>query len=136
MPTRRSFSAAVHVPNMGVLILGGVNGWLGDNLTAVEILRSEEGDLTGEKCTWSAISSMLMPRIMPLAAYHNNRIFVTEMSTTVNFEMLSLSGGQLGQWTRLDVRNQFRDNFKPWSLVNFHGRLLLVGSSSLTIAFI
>ena len=128
MPTARSFIAAVHIPDVGVLVLGGMNQWFGDKLSTAEMLVGGEGCIVREECKWSAISAMLRPRMMPLAVFHNNRVLVTELTSALpTFEMLALSNGQPSQWTSLYFQNQFIDNFSPWCLVNCQGRLLLSG---------
>ena len=129
MPTPRSFSTAVHIPNLGVLVLGGINQWFSDKLDTAEILRAGAGCLIRKECNWSTVSPMLEKHMMPLAAWFNNRVFVSQFSSIADFEMLSLSAGPPGQWTRLDIKKEFCENFSPWSLVNFNERLLLAGLS-------
>ena len=76
MPTGRHASAAVHLPWLGDLIVGGQNK-SGDNLKTAEILKSVTVD-SETTYYWEKISSMLKPRWLPSDVYFEGFAYVVE----------------------------------------------------------
>ena len=96
MPTGRHSSGAVHIPAIGDLVIGGYSG---DHLRTVELLQAA-GEVGDSNRVWKNISCTIKPRWEPSAVYFNENVIVVSMwDNTV--EILSLAGGQIGQWTLL-----------------------------------
>ena len=93
MPTARWACAAVDVPGVGVLVVGGV-GRSGEVLKTAELLEVRESSVG----RWRAMEAMVEGRRGPSAVYFDDAVFVGSAgSRTV--ERLPLASGQPGQWT-------------------------------------
>ena len=122
MPTGRHASGAVHIPQLGDLVLGGQGkSWL--HLRAAELLQTTEVD--GRQVhVWKTINSMLKKRWFPSAVYFEERVFVVS-KVEDSIEMLSITDGQPGQWTFLS--ECYNPSSRPFSMCVFGGRILLAG---------
>ena len=93
MPTARWVCAAVDVPGVGVLVVGGA-GRPGEYLKTAELLEAHEAGVG----RWRTIEPMIEKRWMPSAVYFDGAVFVgSAESRTV--ELLSLPSSHPGQWT-------------------------------------
>uniref|UniRef100_A0A5K3G7I5 Kelch repeat-containing protein n=1 Tax=Mesocestoides corti TaxID=53468 RepID=A0A5K3G7I5_MESCO len=73
MPTSRFESAAVNIPNVGIIVVGGRQ--TGDyTLDTAELLTGSEED--DEYWTWRELTPMLERRVAPAIAYYHDRVFV------------------------------------------------------------
>lgn len=120
MPTARTSSAAVHIPEWGVLVLGGVEASY-KRLQVAELLQSER---SGDEYaySWCTINPMQVARYSPSAVYFNNRVFVVSHREN-KFESLSLTSPKSSQWTILHDC-PVPDDYKLFMCV-FNGRILL-----------
>lgn len=129
MKVERCGHAAVSIPNMGLLVVGG-RGKDGKDLRAAEILRSEsrEGQ---EWLKWKSTAPMLRERGSPLAAYFRQTVYVLGAFCDVNdIEMLNVSMGDCNQWTSLKPFGMLSHNFFISRLIQVGDELLFEGLSS------
>nr|CDS25784.2 hypothetical protein HmN_000622300 [Hymenolepis microstoma] len=96
MPTGRFRSGAVHVPDVGVLVLGGRAEKCGNALKTVELFQS-----SANHPTWCSFTPMLQPRLSPAVEFFNGCVYVAGSSSTrtQSVEFLSISDGVPSQWT-------------------------------------
>ena len=118
MPTPRWASGAVHIPDLGCLVLGGC-GMSGRVLCTAELLRNGGVD-EGRDQAWCTVDPMLKPKMKPSAIYWNNRVFVTN---GYGMEVLSLTSNQLGQWTLISSCPE--TDSRSASFCIYNGRILL-----------
>ena len=119
MPTVRVACAAVDVPGVGVLVVGGV-GKSGEYLKTAELLEAREAGVG----RWRAIEPMIESRWRPSAVYFDGAVFVgSTLSRTV--ERLSLPSGQPGQWTLVSTHPSPDGRVASMCVVN--GRIVLSG---------
>ena len=127
MPMAKCLLAAVNVPEVGIVTLGGENGPFAERTASVELLSSNL-TIDGEEWIWYQLPPMLQPRAFPLAAYCKGRIFVTHSFTSnTDLETLPLAPGRVGQWTRISSITTVNDGFHFWSLTTFKERVILAG---------
>uniref|UniRef100_A0A5K3FTZ7 BACK domain-containing protein n=1 Tax=Mesocestoides corti TaxID=53468 RepID=A0A5K3FTZ7_MESCO len=124
MPTPRSASAAVNVPDVGVVVVGGWDASMRFSNRAELLAGSVEGE---NDCSWTRLVSMLDARLCPAVAFFQGRVVVAGGNDygSITFECLPLNPGgpHPGQWTRL-ATPQLLDAW-PLSLAVFRERLLL-----------
>lgn len=92
MPTARFGSAAVQIPNFGILVIGGRNA--GGILSTAIVLNVE-------KETWTEIAPMNKPRFLPCAVYFQESVLVVGYLNDMNhsIEQLKISPKSPWQWT-------------------------------------
>ena len=119
MSTARDGCAAVDVPGVGVLVVGGY-GKSNENLKTAELLEAREAGVG----RWRAIEPMIEARWWPSAVYFDGAVFVgsTESRTV---ERLSLPSGQPGQWTLVSTHPTPGRGVASMCVVN--GRIVLSG---------
>uniref|UniRef100_A0A5K3FRE0 Kelch repeat protein n=2 Tax=Mesocestoides corti TaxID=53468 RepID=A0A5K3FRE0_MESCO len=120
MPTSRFDSAAINIPNVGIVVVGGRQ--TGDyTLDTAELLTGSEED--DEYWAWRGLTPMLERRVAPGVAYYHDRVFVAGgagfPSISVECFHLHPDGNDAGQWT------QIRGPLMGQSLVVFNDKLLL-----------
>lgn len=95
MPTGRSGTAAIAIPNFGILVLRGINE--NGRLATAEVLDVEKG-------TWTTIVSMIKPRLLPsVIAVQNNILVVGNLDDMDHFmERLTISPNLPLQWTMVN----------------------------------
>uniref|UniRef100_A0A5K3G0H6 BACK domain-containing protein n=2 Tax=Mesocestoides corti TaxID=53468 RepID=A0A5K3G0H6_MESCO len=129
MPTPRSASAAVNVPDVGVVVVGGWDASMRFSNRAELLAGSVEGE---NDCSWTRLVSMLDARLCPAVAFFQGRVVVAGGNDygSITFECLPLNPGgpHPGQWTRL-ATPQLLDAW-PLSLAVFRERLLLASGLS------
>ena len=123
MPNARISSAAVHIPELGDLVLGGLN--LGESLRSAEILRTEQVE-GGIVQVWDEIQPMIEQKIDPLAAYFEGVVYVKGF--LCNTEILPISPGFVGQWT-LIMFDSLPTQWRPISMCQYESQLFLCGRS-------
>ena len=119
MPTARWLSGAVHIPELGELVLGGSGKFKLEFRTAELLEIDEEGEIF-----WRKINHMIIPRVRPSAVYLDRSVFVASMEES-SMEMLSLTAGLPGQWTLISeicTPSEF-----SCSMCVYEGRILLAG---------
>lgn len=124
--TARAYSAAVYIPSLGVLVVGG-DDKAGEALRSVELLRSITSGgriLRG----WEEIDPLVKPRSCVSAAYHEQSVFVASIHDDT-VEMLPILDDRPGQWTLLSGFTTPSD--RPFSMCTFNGRLFLAGELAL-----
>ena len=116
----RNGCAAVDVPGVGVLVVGGV-GKSGESLKTAELLEAREAGVG----RWRAIEPMIEAKgWRPSAVYFDGAVFVgCWESRTV--ERLSLPSGQPGQWTLVSTHPTPGRGVASMCVVN--GRIVLAG---------
>ena len=117
MPTPRCHAAAVHVPELDILVVGGLEEPDKKSRTA-ELLEMNNGD----GGTWTAIAPMIELRGHPSAVYSNGSVLVSSWNTV---EQLSFHEGQLGQWSVVHTLPSPGWNID--SMCSFNGRIVLAG---------
>ena len=119
MSNERMSSAAVHVPDIGDLVLGGVNS-MGD-LRSAEILQTII--LGGNPVlVWHEIAPMNEPKIEPMALYHDEAVFAKGFNG--NTEILRITSHLIGQWTLIAFDN-LPTQWHPHSMCDYRGRLYI-----------
>lgn len=122
MPTGRSSSGAVHIPKIGILVLGG---WKMDEssnfLRTAELLQEFNMD-NGSTYVWDTIDPMLKRRWDPCCVYFDEKVFVL-CKFDYSLEILPLLGGKIGQWTLISDCNMLPGS--PSSMCVYNGRILL-----------
>ena len=126
MPTPRGDAAAVHLPGLGVLVVGGVRKG-GNGLRRAELLPTPSAGGSGgsDGDNWRAIAPMIKTRSQPIAIHSGGRVLVADGYDENTLEELSLSAGQPGQWTLLSTRPSLERCVQ--SMCVFNGRILLAG---------
>ena len=129
MPTGRTNSAAVHIPGIGDLVIGGTAN--SQNLSTVELLETTQmGDRS--VLVRREINPMIEPKISPMAVYIEETVYV--MGWNGDAEMLSFLYGQPSQWTQL--LNQRRPmNLIASSMCVFNGNMFISGKLHFDILF-
>ena len=126
MPTARQDSGAVHIPGLGVLVVGGSVEKEFDsppNERDAEILKFD--NLSSEdEMTWIKISPLLKSRSMVSAVYFDGSVYVSSAEDET-IEMLSLPSGQPGQWTLLSSCDT--EDRIPYCLGVFKGKMFATG---------
>ena len=122
MPTERKSSAAVHIPGLGDLVVGGCNNTR--SLSIAELLKSKRvGE--GTVFYWTEINPMIRPKSAPIAEYFDKRVYVFGVS--FDMEMLSILSGVPGQWT-LIIHHNLPYNMATHSMCAFScGKILFSG---------
>ena len=119
LPTERKSSAAVHIPGLGDLVVGGCNNTR--SLSNAELLKTKRiGE--GTVIYWTEINPMIRPKSAPIAEYFDKRVFVFGVS--FDMEMLSISSGVPGQWTLIIHHT---NNMATHSMCVFNGKILVSG---------
>ncbi|KAM7533350.1 hypothetical protein Aperf_G00000121123 [Anoplocephala perfoliata] len=122
--------AAVYIPNIGVLVLGGVGGaYIEHKETELLTCESEEGE---DKWTWRLTTPMLSKRGKPLAVVFQQRVYVVSQSKELgDMEMLNLSAGLHGsQWTSLVSFGPLESSLKVDRMVKADNELYIYLSGS------
>uniref|UniRef100_A0A5K3FX10 BTB domain-containing protein n=1 Tax=Mesocestoides corti TaxID=53468 RepID=A0A5K3FX10_MESCO len=124
MITRRSENAAVNVPDVGIVVVGGWQDQVRRKVNFVELLSpSMEG---GNDWSWKTLTPMLQWRIRPAVAYFRGCVIVAGGNDGVHatFEYLTLTSRyhNSSQWTQLDGVNKACSG--PIFLAEFNGRLI------------
>ena len=124
MPTSRSSSGAVNIPTLGVLVLGGWKMHPSSEFLRIAELLQEVKKESGIVYEWKRIVDMNERRCDPCGVYFEEKVYV--MSKWVDsMEILSLRGGQIGQWTLITRCSTL--NRLPSSMCVHKGRILLAG---------
>ena len=121
MPTERKSSAAVHIPGLGDLVIGGCNNTR--SLSNADLLKTK---MVGEGTVfyWTEINPMIRPKSAPIAEYFDKRVYVFGVS--FDMEMLSISSGAPGQWT-LIIHHNLPYNMATHSMCVFNRKILVSG---------
>ena len=120
MPTPRYGCGAVHIPNVGELVLGGCDRCVDSapNLRTAEILLDGEGENDSDRI-WQQLTPMIKPRIWPAVAHTNGNVYVArDDENTV--ELLTLS---TGQWSIITTYTDARTFI--YSMEVYAGRILI-----------
>ena len=120
MPTPRRHAAAVHLPGIGVLVVGGLGDSDEDSRTAELLVPYDVGG-----GTWRAIVPMITARRFPSAIYSSHSVLVADGWSESTLEELSISTGQPEQWSVVTAHPSPR----RWisSMCVFNGRIVLAG---------
>nr|CDS29573.1 kelch protein 18 [Hymenolepis microstoma] len=96
MPTGRIETGAVHVPELGVLVLGGNAELGGNNLRTVELFQC-----SANNPTWISFTPMLLPRSYPAVEFFKGCVYVAGSlwTNTHTAEFLPITDGVPDQWT-------------------------------------
>ena len=119
MPTARYACAAVDVPCVGVLVVGG-EGRSDEYLKTAEILESREAGVG----RWRAIEPMLKGRRWPSAVYFDGAVFVGSVKSGI-VERLSLPFGHPGRWTLVSTHPSHYGGVVSMCVLN--GQIVLSG---------
>ena len=122
MPTERKSSAAVHIPGLGDLVIGGCNNIR--SLSNADLLKSKRvGE--GTVFYWTEINPTIRPKSAPIAEYYDKRVHVFGVS--FDMEMLPILSGVPGQWT-LIIHHNLPYNMATHSMCAFScGKILFSG---------
>ena len=121
LPTKRKSSAAVHIPGLGDLVIGGCNSTR--ILSNAELLKTKKvGE--GTVFYWTEINPMIRPKSAPIAEYFDKSAYVFGVS--FDMEMLSISSGVPGLWT-LIIHQNLPYNMATHSKCVFNGKILVSG---------
>ena len=124
MITGRSSTGAVHIPEVGVLVVGGLKrdkSW--EHLATTELLWNESHN--GEIIRgWKQLFPMIKQRWDPSVVYFERRVFVVSKFES-SVEMLPISSSHIGQWTVIHGCDTPRKS--PSCMCVHNGRLLLAG---------
>ena len=121
LPTERKSSAAVHIPGLGDLVIGGCNSTR--ILSNAELLKTKKvGE--GTVFYWTEINPMIRPKSAPIAEYFDKRVYVFGVS--FDMEMLSISSGVPGLWT-LIIHQNLPYNMATHSMCVFNRAILVSG---------
>lgn len=124
MPSGRHACGAVHIPALGDLVLGGVDE-LWEISHAAELLQTEKvGNIYIQ--SWKKIDPMVKARRFPSAVYFDKSVFVTSRLDD-DVEILSLPGGQPGQWSIVHICS--KPIQRPLAMGVHNGRILLSGKN-------
>ena len=121
LSTEKKSSAAVHIPGLGDLVIGGCNN--SRSLSNAELLKSKRVD-EGTVFYWTEINPMIRPKSAPIAEYFDKRVYVFGVS--FDMEMLSILSGVPGQWT-LIIHHSLPYNMATHSMCVFNGKILVSG---------
>lgn len=122
MPTSRADSAAVHIPQLGELVLGGWGVSRSPVATAELLCINDKGE--SNTPTWIKIDPMLRTRGYPSAVLYNDYIYVASWDE-FSVERLSLLSGRPGQWTLISC--SLSSGWYPRSLCVFKGKIVASG---------
>ena len=121
LPTKRKSSAAVHIPGLGDLVIGGCNSTR--ILSNAELLKTKKvGE--GTVFYWTEINPMIRPKSAPIAEYFDKRVYVFGVS--FDMEMLSILSGVPGLWT-LIIHQNLPYNMATHSMCVFNRAILVSG---------
>ena len=119
MSSRRSDSAAVHIPAIGDLVIGG--SCSSKHLRTVELLVTcDFGDVNIRE--WINVQPMIKPKIYPNAVLFGEAVIIIDWNW--DSEILSLTNGQLGQWTEIFIPNKPM-GYEPWSMCALNDQILI-----------
>nr|CUU98082.1 hypothetical transcript [Hymenolepis microstoma] len=96
MSKGRFRTGAVHVPDLGVLVLGGGATRSGNGLRTVELFQC-----SANNPTWSSFTPMVKPRLSPAVEFFKECVYVAGSlkTPTQTAEFLSITDGVPCQWT-------------------------------------
>ncbi|KAM7542879.1 hypothetical protein Aperf_G00000000703 [Anoplocephala perfoliata] len=119
MPIARRASAAVNIPDIGILVAGGSNkvSMDAEGMNIVECLRIRRGTYS-----WKKYPSMQHSRVCAKGVYHNESVYVTSFSD-LSVDMLKILPQTRGQWTLITANNPPQDY--PWSMAVLEDKILL-----------
>ncbi|VDN98521.1 unnamed protein product [Rodentolepis nana] len=95
MSTGRFGSAAINIPELGVLVLGG-QGVDAEELNTVELFQ-----ISAENSVWCSFTPMLKTIYRPVVDFFQGCVYVvgSQFSHPQTAEFLSITNGRQGQWT-------------------------------------
>ncbi|VDN97718.1 unnamed protein product [Rodentolepis nana] len=120
MPTARRACAAINIPNVGILVVGGSKKISLDSegLSTCELLIKK-----GIDWKWEQYTSMQHSRVFARGVYHNERAYVISLND-FSVDMLTIQPGAHGQWTLIPVRNSPQDEYL-WSMAVSEDQVML-----------
>ncbi|KAL5965199.1 hypothetical protein TSMEX_007069 [Taenia solium] len=128
MPSWRSNPSALNIPDVGIVVVGGVNGesHTSEKSDKAELLVQDPADASDWR--WIELKPMLKARRSPEIAYFKGCVVVVGGDEGLTVECLPLSSTKQteAQWTQL--HGFFKQHISSTSLVTFNDRLIFLRS--------